>query len=166
MGAKNTMKMRFKIIGLMLLVATLFGGHAHGKGYENHSHPALLDTIYADYQEIETSLIGAQTNYYTDYGNYYQGIATHSTPPADGNPRPPNKNAKPPDQSESWREFEQLYGFDLPATMKYSLQVDAYISDGGHGYIATVEATVSGIVWIKHINYGGETYNQIDWYIK
>src|SRR5688572_17536421 len=120
---------------------------------------ALQTTIETELTELITELAVMQPAFFSIYGRYWQGIRTHTTPPADGTKTPPNPEGKPTDQSETWKDL----GLTLPEQTEASYSVSAYHSRAGHGYVIHADVIVVGVHHRKSLNVGPDTWRTHTW---
>src|SRR5436190_19935040 len=92
-----------------------------------------------------------QPNYLTITGRYWQGLRTHTTPPADGLLVAPNNlSAKPTDQTDSWLTL----AIALPALTAAAYTVHAYNIRAGDRYVIHADVIISGVQHRKSANVG------------
>lgn len=93
-------------------------------------------------------------------GNYWQGLLTHSTIPADGAAIPPDRaGEKPSGQPYSWLDLQ-----GLPSEMASALRCDSYAGPQGKGYVLVMMVEIEGIVYERLINVGPEAYRSRGWH--
>jgi hypothetical protein len=92
-------------------------------------------------------------------GDFFQGLPTHSEPPADGAQVAPDRlSDHPTDQPVAWTAFK-----GLPETMMSSLRCDTYDGPAGAGYVLTLEVEIAGVLWRKSFNFGPEEWRAAGW---
>lgn len=111
------------------------------------------DIADAHFAAIEETVYQSQSNWWRTYGEYFQGLPTHSRPPADGVlARPNNLGANPTDRpGRNWLTFVADLGL-LP----YSLAIDVYNGRRGQGYVVRLQVLERGQLWERRINVGPE----------
>lgn len=100
-----------------------------------------------------------QADFYALTGDYFQGLPTHTTPPADGAMvLPDNLDTVPIGQPVPWP------GEDFPAQgLPCSVRLDIYVGPSGAGWVLTAEVVIGGVLWRRAINVGPETYRAHGW---
>lgn len=123
----------------------------------------LLQEVDQDIAVIWPTVVLRQSRFFEmTRGRYWQGLATHDDPPADGNPAPPdNWWDHPSDQPFEWRHINIL-----PYTpLAYSVQMDVYDGPYGPGYIARFQITIDGLTYERTIVEGGEVFREEPWHV-
>ena len=93
-------------------------------------------------------------------GRYFQGLRTHDSIPANGNAVLPGRYlTHPTDQTFTWSDLRFFQYANLP----YSMTIDTYDGPAGKGYALTITITISGAIWERTWNEGGETWRATDW---
>lgn len=111
------------------------------------------------------TIVARQENYRANRGSYWQGLRTHSSPPAytnakDGSSLGNRLGIHPTDQFEDWLAvFPEWASEALPV----SVWVDVYDGPTGKGWAIGVEATYDGILWRRVKNVGPETHREVAW---
>ena len=135
---------------------------------------ALRDQLEADKKTITDDLSVKQARYLRKYGRYWQGIATHDTPPSDGVATRANyrrvagSNAKPTSPEVfaerqiggSWDEFLTA---SKASDLGVSIACDEYVGTRGAGYVIRTELIQDDNRYVKLENNGPETYREQDW---
>ena len=120
---------------------------------------AAIDQALGDHL---AKLLDYQLSLQGQKGGYVQQLASHTTPPADGQLVAPDRlNAGPTDQAEKLADFWQ--DAKLAPALPYSFRVDVYDGPQGPGYVVTASAILSGQLWERAINTGPETYREQPW---
>ncbi len=121
----------------------------------------LAAQINAKLQRIALSVAIRQAAYLAARGRYWQGIRTHLVPPADGTLAATDPNVHPTDQTETWADL----GIDLDPTLEVMLEVDAYVSTGGQGYVfrATIRMQGGLETWQRAQNFGPDGLRTHGW---
>lgn len=100
-----------------------------------------------------------QATFFGNRGRYWQGLVTHSAPPADGGLTAPDQAAaKPYYEVASWADQSWL-----DPTMEFALACDAYDGPLGQGYVAHCYVTVAGTTYHRAQNVGPETWRTQGW---
>ena len=87
-----------------------------------------------------------------DNGKFWQGLETHSKPPADGQLAPADKLETEAAPGEgTWAEENVI-----PASAPFSVKLDEYDGPRGAGYVATFRVEVAGEFYQKRMNHGPE----------
>lgn len=121
---------------------------------------ALKDVLDVILDDLVTQLTTEQATYLGNNERYWQGKATHTTPPADGVSTICNLGAKPTDQAEAW---DDMTGLTIPTTLPVCLEVHTYDAPAGKGYVVIGTAIESGVTYNKAINVGPLTARSHDW---
>lgn len=114
------------------------------------------------------AFVARQENYFTNRGNYWQGLLTHSVTPAhtngsDGDSVADRINIHPTDQFEDWiTAFPEWEGMALPAAVK----VDTYDGPAGKGYCATIYVRHNGVLYSRAQNVGPESNRTYAWRVE
>ncbi len=107
-------------------------------------------------------IVSQQETYLAGHGRYFQGLCTHSTPPADGEPASPDQlNLRPDYQEESWHDV----GYDM-ANPRVALTIDQYRGPHGPGYVCSFRVAINGQIWRRQKNVGPETSRDSDWHVE
>ncbi len=111
-------------------------------------------------------MIQAQADYYQANGQFWQGLATHSQPPADGQQVVPDRLwSHPTDQAESWLAVD-LGNYISPLQQTpYLTYVDVYEAPAGAGFVACMQLSLGGSIVERCVNYGPETWRYHDWQV-
>jgi hypothetical protein len=119
----------------------------------------ITDAVDAGIAAVWSEIESKQEAYLVANGRYFQGLCTHSTLPADGNPAPADQLSDHPDyQAESWLDV----GYDDAAPLA-ALAIDQYDGDDGPGYVCRFSLTIDGVLWQRSINVGPATYFEQPW---
>jgi hypothetical protein len=118
-----------------------------------------IDTgIAAAWPEIQNK----QEAYRVQHGRYFQGLCTHSEPPADGQPAVADQLDTHPDyQAETWLDVN--YDTQNP---RAALAIDQYVGPQGMGYVCSFRVTIAGELWRREINVGPATYLDAGWRVE
>lgn len=113
-----------------------------------------------------TFLSSRQENYRGLKNQYWQGLTTHTTPPAHEtsglNPTVPDRfDTHPTDQFEDWIATVPEWQF---TALPCSFQVNVYDGPSGKGWVVIAAFTWNGVRWERHINIGPELHNERAWF--
>ena len=115
-----------------------------------------IDNLLAAYLPTITA---RQEAYFAEAGNYFQGLPTHTTPPADGaQVQPDNLQATPADQPTLW-PAEDFPPDGLPC----SVRLDVYAGGGVAGWTLTASVMIGGELWQRAIDSGADSSRAYDW---
>lgn len=119
---------------------------------------AAIDTgIAAVLPEIATK----QTAFIGTHGRYFQGLPTHSEPPADGQTEPADQlDSHPFYQAETWLDV----GYD-DTTPHAALAIDQYLGPDGPGYACRFTVLIDGQPWQRVVNVGPATWLAAAWHV-
>jgi hypothetical protein len=132
--------------------------------------PAVVVTDAEILQTIELYLIEdvwpvvvwSQNNYYNQSQGtgYIQGLTSHSVTPANGNHEYPDLwYTAPSDFPASW-ETTNILPF---SASPYRYRIDTYNGPWGPGFVFCAEVELSGVIWSRCLNYGGELWREMQW---
>lgn len=105
------------------------------------------------------TIVARQQNYFSNTGNYWQGLRTHTVCPShtngadDGDTEADRLNDQPDDQGEfgAWANvFPEWVSELLPACV----WIDVYDSPQGKGWVANIEVTYGGVKYARSQNVG------------
>lgn len=105
-------------------------------------------------------------------GEYWQGLITHATRPAqDASTAPDRLGSSPTDRPFTWNQFLAFTApgspapIVLPATLPAALIFNVYEAPGGWGWelVATFDYGTPVRRYTKVWNTGPETFRQVDW---
>jgi hypothetical protein len=147
------------LISLVIVLASAFAAPMPAQA--DGELPGELEYIDADLSIFIPQLEDYQDAYYITNDKYFQSLVSHNTPPS-GATAPDNLSSHPDDQDETLADLWEYA--DLPSTIAWSFRVDTYSGPEGDGYVLIVEATVDDAVWHKEINFGPETYRNLEWF--
>lgn len=100
------------------------------------------------------------------YGEYWQGLITHTTRPNNGNDSAPDKlSSHPTDRSADWNAFLSFGNppINLPASFPAAMIFNVYEGPGGWGWECRTEFDYSGLRYSKVWNTGPESGREADW---
>lgn len=123
--------------------------------------PPQLAYIDAQLSVFLPHLHQFQASYHTGHGQYYQALASHSTPP-DSITAPDGLTDHPTYQDADLGELWQAAA--LPYELGWSFSVSTYDGPSGQGYVLNVVTTIDGRVYQRAINTGPEDYREAPWY--
>lgn len=141
------------VIGFLVLLAVLLELVSCLATPAQAQEQTARDIADLHFATIEDTIYQSQQNWWRTYGEYFQGLQTHNTPPANGIPsRPDNLAANPTDRpGKNWLSFVADLGL-LP----YSLAIDVYQGRRGQGYVVRLRVLERGELWERRINVGPE----------
>ncbi|MFN3652599.1 MAG: hypothetical protein ACK47B_23730 [Armatimonadota bacterium] len=106
-------------------------------------------------------ILSRQEAYRASHGHYVQGLSTHADLPADGAEAAPDQGgSRPTDQSETWLDVAQL-----PSSMLSAMEIDAYLSAEGPGFVVRLSVRLNGAVWVLERGHGPEATRDRDWHM-
>lgn len=119
---------------------------------------AKADAVLAP---IVTAVNNFETNWISSHQNYWQGIRTMNTLPADGTDTTPDIDTAPTNDVDdiSWRAT----GISIPSQIPCSLQVMNHRSDVGVGYTIIAQATLQNKTFQKMVGGGTVNLGTFDW---
>jgi hypothetical protein len=118
---------------------------------------AIVEDAYEN--RVRPYVVSRQNAYFAAHGRYWQGLRTHGIPPQDPDEAAPDVGAaKPSDIAEGWPA--EVLGQNFPM----AIQIDAYQSPDGPGYVGTVWARWQGQVWRRSLVFGPADYLARPWH--
>jgi hypothetical protein len=148
------------MLGLVIALVSAFAAPIHVQADEDL--PGQLSYINADLDVFIPLLEDYQDSYYVTNDQYFQSLVSHNTPPS-GVTAPDNLDSHPEDQDETLADLWEYAS--LPDEIAWSFRIDIYSGTGGDGYVLIVETMIDGDTWHREINFGPESYRNMDWFL-
>ena len=111
-----------------------------------------------------SDVVSRQEQYFSNHGQYFQGLKTHSTTPQEGSVSTADRmNEKPTDQDENW--LEALALFPAGQQTHSVVECDVYNNSKGHGFVISFSfETSEGDVRCRKVNHGNDSSRSKDWH--
>lgn len=121
----------------------------------------VRDKVDTRLAQIWPVITNRQDTYFQLHGRYWQGIIDPQSLITDATDTDLDSSLHPTDQQETWLD---MFGAQLPAQLPMQIQIDAYQSVEGHGFVATVYVKFNGNIYSRSRGIGPEDRNQ-SWHI-
>ncbi len=122
----------------------------------------IQNAIDTDFAARVAALNTLQTTYRSGKTEFFQGLKTHTTIPADNIAViPDNLSSHPSDQADSWVTF----GVAIAVAITYAIICDVYDGPQGKGYVWNTVVIILGVKWARSYNVGPETNRDAAWRI-
>ena len=122
----------------------------------------ILNNVDASLNGLLTAIETKQASYAAAHGGRaWQGLATHSTRPADDNATAPDVGTSCP----VWQPGEPWPPAVRSGNKKHATQCDCYWGPLGDGYQIIVSVDVLGVTYQRVVNVGPENYREQAWHV-
>lgn len=119
----------------------------------------IRDAVDAQFAPYLPEVISRQTDYFTENGEYFQGLQVPLTVPADGVAIPPTFPPPPTDQVAAWTPA------DFPEDMVGAIRIDTYNATCGKGFLVVLAVEIDGDLWQQIGNFGCDATMAKAWHI-